>query len=151
MNTCTLSGRLTWDPELRYQANGKPELLLRVSVPNGEREGKQFYLPYDVTVYGQSCEPLAESLEAGDLVEVTGQNAWPKAPRKPGGKWIPAAICFGVTRLSGPALSEHEQPPEYGQEGDDAAVPGEDVRPLPRRTLKTQGPPWTGKRSALQN
>jgi hypothetical protein len=32
MNVCSLSGRLTWPPELRYQANGKPELSLRLSV-----------------------------------------------------------------------------------------------------------------------
>jgi single-stranded DNA-binding protein len=147
MNTCSLSGRLTWDPELRYQSSGKPELYFRLSVPNGGREGTQFYLPYDIVVYGKDCEPLAESLVAGDLVELTGQNAWPKAPRKPGGKWIPAAICFSVTRLSGPALSEHEPAPEYEREGDDVAVPSDAPEPVPappakKGKLRTQGPGW---------
>jgi hypothetical protein len=105
MNVCSLSGRLTWPPELRYQANGKPELSFRLSVPNGERDGKRFFLPFDVTVYGQSCESLAESLERDDLVELTGQNTWPKPSRKPGGAAIPAVICFGVTKLSGSVLS----------------------------------------------
>jgi hypothetical protein len=41
MNACSLSGRLTWRPELRYQSSGKPELSLRLSVPNGERDGTQ--------------------------------------------------------------------------------------------------------------
>jgi hypothetical protein len=80
-------------------------------VPNGERDGVQFVLPYDVTVYGQSCEPLFESLEVGDLVELSGQNARPKLPTKPGGKPIPAAICFSVTRLSGSDATEHEASP----------------------------------------
>jgi hypothetical protein len=37
MNVCSLSGRLTWRPELCYQASGKPELTFRLTVPNGER------------------------------------------------------------------------------------------------------------------
>jgi hypothetical protein len=41
MNVCILSGRLTRPPELRYQANCKPELTLRLTVPNGERDGTQ--------------------------------------------------------------------------------------------------------------
>jgi hypothetical protein len=122
MNACSLSGRLTWPPELRYQANGKPELSLRLSVPNGERDGKRFFLPFDVTVYGQSCESLAESLERDDLVELAGQNTWPKPSRKPGGAAIPAVICFSVTKLSGSVLSEHECSPEYGQEEDEVSV-----------------------------
>jgi single-stranded DNA-binding protein len=108
MNVCSLSGRLTWRPELRYRADGKPELTFRLTVLNGERDGTQFYLPYDITVYGNQCEPLAELLDAGDLVELTGQNARPKLPTKPGMKPIPAAICFSVTRLSGSASGEHE-------------------------------------------
>lgn len=136
MNTCSLSGRLTWDPELRYQASGKPELYLRVAVPNGSKDGTPFYLPFDITVYGKDCEPLAESLVAGDLVELTGQNSWPKAPRKPGGKWIPAAICFSVTRLTGSATREHEPAPEYGHEGDDVAVPTASPELVPARKAR---------------
>jgi single-stranded DNA-binding protein len=113
MNVCSLSGRLTWRPELRYRADGKPELTFRLTVLNGERDGTQFYLPYDITVYGNQCEPLAELLDAGDLVELTGQNARPKLPTKPGMKPIPAAICFSVTRLSGSASGEHEADAEY--------------------------------------
>jgi hypothetical protein len=133
---------------LRYQANGKPELSIRVSVPNGERDGKRFYLPFDVTVYGQACESLAESLERDDLVELTGQNAWPKPSRKPGGAAIPAVICFGVTKLSGSASGEHEQAPPYGQEGDDAALPLQAPKavaePKPRRPHypKVTREPW---------
>ena len=63
---------------MRYKPNGKPELSLRLSVPNGERDGKRFFLPVDVTVYGQACEGLAEALERDDLVELTGQTTWPK-------------------------------------------------------------------------
>jgi hypothetical protein len=62
MNVCSLSGRLTWRPALRYQANGKPELTFRLTVPNGERDGTQFSLPYEIIVYGNQCEPLAELL-----------------------------------------------------------------------------------------
>jgi hypothetical protein len=43
MNVCSLSGRLTWRPELRYRADGKPELTFRLTVLNGERDGTQFY------------------------------------------------------------------------------------------------------------
>ena len=107
---------------MRYQANGKPELHLRVAVPNGEREGTQFFLPFDVIVYGKDCEPLAELLEAGDLVELTGQNAWPKAPKEPGGKWIPAVICFGVDP-AGRRLPANTKPPlSMDMRGDDAAL-----------------------------
>jgi single-stranded DNA-binding protein len=116
MNVCSVSGRLTWQPELRHQPNGKPELSLRLSVPNGERDGKRFFLPVDVTVFGQACESLAECLEPNDLVELTGQMTWPKPSRKPGGSAIPAVVCFGVTKLSGAASTEHERSPEYVSE-----------------------------------
>lgn len=129
MNTCSVSGRLTWDPELRYQPNGKPELSLRVTVPNGERDGKRFYLPFDVTVFGKDCETLAVSLERDDLVELTGQNAWPKPSRKPGGAAIPAVICFSVTKLSGAAGLEHEAAPEYATDG--SSGPPQDPPPAP--------------------
>ena len=148
MNVCSLSGRLTWQPELRYQANGKPELYLRVSVPNGEQEGQQFFLPYDVLVYGKDCEPLAEQLEAGDLVELTGQNAWPKAPRKPGGKWIPAAICFGVTRLSGSAATD-----AYGSGADDEQIPLEPVSgsaPTSAKPVRRRGYPKAALQGGFQ-
>jgi single-stranded DNA-binding protein len=151
MNVCSLSGRLTWRPELRYQSNGKPELTFRLTVPNGERDGTQFYLPYDITVYGNQCEPLAELLDAGDLVELTGQNARPKLPTKPGMKPIPAAICFSVTRLSGTASGEHEASPEYPHEGSDVASlvevpepvrePKVRKRPVPKHLQK----PWPRK------
>jgi single-stranded DNA-binding protein len=137
MNVCSLSGRIAYRPELRYQASGKPELSLRISVPNGKRDGQQFFLPYDVTVYGQSCEPLAELLEAGDLVELTGQNARPKLPTKPGGKPIPAAICFSVTRLSGSDATEHEASPAYGSGAEQPAITQEAVSvPEPKPPVK---------------
>jgi single-stranded DNA-binding protein len=149
MNVCILSGRLTWQPELRYQPNGKPELSLRLSVPNGERDGKRFFLPFDVTVYGQSCEILAECLEPDDLVELTGQTTWPKPSRKPGGKPIPAVICFGVTKLSGSASGGHEADAEDPHEGGDMASMVETSEPV--REQKVRRPrvpkiaqrPWT--------
>jgi single-stranded DNA-binding protein len=147
MNTCNLSGRLTWDPQLRYQSSGKPELSLRVAVPNGERDGKRFYLPFDVTVFGHACELLAESLERDDLVELTGQTTWPKPSKKPGGAAIPAVVCFSVTKLAGSLSGEHEPSPAYSTEADAPAVPTEAAEPVagPRgkkRRLKTQGPGW---------
>jgi single-stranded DNA-binding protein len=139
MNVCCLSGRLTRRPELRYQASGKPELTLSLTIPNGERDGTQFYLPYDVTVYGQDCEPLAESLDEGDLVELTGQNTRPKLPAKPGMKPIPAAICFHVTRLSAAAATEHERSPEYGHEVE-VASPTETPEPRTEPPSKSRRP-----------
>jgi hypothetical protein len=136
---------------LRYQANGKPELSLRLSVSNGERDGKRFSLPVDVTVFGQACESLAESLERDDLVELTGQTTWPKPSRKPGGTAIPAVVCFGVTKLSGVASTEHERSPEYVSEEVEVASPTETHEPAaeppakPRkpRYSKALGKPWT--------
>jgi hypothetical protein len=100
MNVSMISGRIDRrGVELRYQSNGKPELSFTLLIDNGERDGKKFTLPVAVTVYGSTCEGLATSLEAEDLVELTGKLTWPKAPKKPGGNAMPAVVCFDVQRM----------------------------------------------------
>jgi hypothetical protein len=122
MNSSHYSGRIsTRGVELRYQANGKPELSFLLLVPNGERDGKKFTFPVAVTVYGHSCEDLAASLEPHDLVELTGQNAWPKPATKPGGSAMAAVVCFGVTQLAESAMDERS---------DDAVTQASDPEPV---------------------
>jgi hypothetical protein len=140
MNVSHYSGRIsTRGVELRYQSNGKPELTFTLRVPNGERDGKRFTLPVAVTVYGHVCEDLAASLEPNDLVELTGQNTWPKPATKPGGAAIPAAVCFGVTRLTESATDERaDEAGTLASDPEPVATPASKPprrRPYPRQAL----------------
>ncbi|PZG04389.1 single-stranded DNA-binding protein, partial [Micromonospora craterilacus] len=77
--TITVIGNLTDDPELRFTPSGKPVSKFRVaSTPrfmdraSGEwKDGEPLFLP--CTVWGQPAEHVAESLQRGARVIVSGR------------------------------------------------------------------------------
>lgn len=83
INTATLVGRLTRDPELRHTAGGTPVANIAVAInsrekdPSGEWADRADY--FDVTVFGNQAETVAQYLAKGRLVGVTGrlrQDRW---------------------------------------------------------------------------
>jgi single-strand DNA-binding protein len=73
MNTVTLVGRLTRDPEDRqYEKHGEYTSLakLRLAVERNRNDGTDFF---DVTAFGQLGVLAVEHLKKGRLVGVVGQ------------------------------------------------------------------------------
>jgi single-strand DNA-binding protein len=70
MNSINVTGRLTFDPELRYTQNGDPVGNLRIAI-NGFNDDDVVFI--DVTVWGKSAESCANNLTKGRKVGVTGR------------------------------------------------------------------------------
>ena len=82
-NAVTVVGNLVEDPELRFTASGIPRANIRIAVnrswrdPNNEWQEETSF--FSGTVWRQYAENVAESLEKGSRVIVTGrlqQRSW---------------------------------------------------------------------------
>ena len=74
MNTVSLIGRLTKDPELRYTNSGVATTTLRLAVPRRKRNGEDQPPVYvDVVSFDKQAEAVAEHLTKGRRVAVTGR------------------------------------------------------------------------------
>ena len=81
INTCTISGNLTRDPELRATASGTEILGFSVAVNDrrrkpqtGEWEDHPNYI--DCTMFGSRASALANILHKGSGVTVQGKLRW---------------------------------------------------------------------------
>ncbi len=75
--TIVVEGNLTSDPRFAFTASGKAVANLRIAVSSRRkgRDGEYADTPavfYDVSIWGQPGENVAESLHVGDRVLVTG-------------------------------------------------------------------------------
>src|SRR5216117_3214175 len=80
INRVTIVGRLTRDPELAHLASGTPVLRLGVAVNGRQRDdaGNWADKPnfFDVKVFGNQAETLAQHLSKGRRVGVDGRLDW---------------------------------------------------------------------------
>jgi single-strand DNA-binding protein len=80
INRVTLVGRLTRDPELRHLPSGQPVLQLGIAVNGRQRDemGNWIDKPnfFDVKVFGNQAETLAQHLAKGRRVGVDGRLDW---------------------------------------------------------------------------
>jgi single-strand DNA-binding protein len=83
INTVTLVGQLTGDPELRQLPDGRPVCDLRLAV-NDQRDQPPLYV--DVATFGKGAEACAEHLEKGRQVAVTGRLVYREWEAKDGSK-----------------------------------------------------------------
>lgn len=82
-NTVTLVGNATRDPELRFTSNGQAVTSFGLAVnrrwKNKDDEWEEAVSFFDVTVWREQAENVAESIEKGSRVFVTGrldQRSW---------------------------------------------------------------------------
>lgn len=83
-NTVTLAGNLTRDPELRFTASGQATCSFGLAInrswtDNQTKERKEVVSFFDVIVWQDMAENVAESLSKGDRIVVTGrleQRSW---------------------------------------------------------------------------
>lgn len=77
MNTVSLIGNLTRDPELRHTKGGTAVADLGVAVNSREKDSDGDWVDradfFDVTVWGKTAENCAEYLEKGKKVGIVGR------------------------------------------------------------------------------
>jgi single-strand DNA-binding protein len=90
INRVTIVGRLTRDPELRHLASGNPVLQLGVAVNGRQRDdaGNWADKPnfFDVKVFGNQAEMLAQHLAKGRRIGVDGRLDWSSWEAQDGSK-----------------------------------------------------------------
>jgi single-strand DNA-binding protein len=84
----TLTGNLAFDPKLRFTANGNSVVDLRIATTPRKKVGEDWVdgetLWFDVSVWKQFAENVAESLHKGDRVTVSGRLAQSTFTREDG-------------------------------------------------------------------
>lgn len=78
MNSITITGNLTRDPELKFADNGNQIVRLALAVTRKVKETEQTSF-FDVVAFGAMAENVAQSLVKGNRVTVTGraeQKRW---------------------------------------------------------------------------
>jgi single-strand DNA-binding protein len=148
INTVTLSGTLTRDPELRSTAGGTDICKLRIAVDDrykdkstGEWESRSMY--FDVTMFGGIGRWLSNNTRKGDSVVIGGRLHWHEWEARDGGKRQAVDVIAdsvvpvprdGASRSSGSSNGGQRQDapvpagsaPSFGGSGFDAPPPGAD-------------------------
>ena len=77
LNSVTLGGNLTRDPELRYTQGGTAVLSMSVAVNESRKDGNGEWVDYpnyiDMTLFGKRAESVSDYLSKGTYVAVTGR------------------------------------------------------------------------------
>ena len=80
LNSVTLVGRLTRDPEVRHTAGGMPIVNLGLAVNGRQKDASGQWGEkanfFDVKLFGDRFERLAQHLEKGRRVGVQGRLEW---------------------------------------------------------------------------
>jgi len=90
INHVTIVGRLTRDPELRHLPSGTPVLELGVAVNGRKQDGSGNWVDkpnfFDVKVFGNQAEALANHLAKGRRIGVDGRLDWSSWEAQDGSK-----------------------------------------------------------------
>ncbi len=112
MNTISLIGRLTADPELRTTNGGTPVSTVRLAVNRPPKDGQdQGAVFVDVASFGRQAEAVAEHLAKGRQVAVTGRleyRQWQGADGSPHSKH--EVVANQIDFLAKPATHGAEVP-----------------------------------------
>ena len=119
MNSCSLTGRLTKDPEAKSNTNGA-YCFFCLAVDNGkDKEGKKLSEFIDCIAYGQPASFLGTYAHKGDLIELIGRVHTSLREDAEGRKEKRTTIiAFNVS-----ILSHKEQAPEAKAEDKPKAKP----------------------------
>ena len=110
MNTVTITGRLTRDPELRAISDDTSVCKLRLAV---ERMGRSNTVGYvDVTTFGKPADACAKVLKQGWLVAVEGRLEYAEWQAKDGAKRSGHSVIGHVEFLAAPKAITDNQPAE---------------------------------------
>jgi single-strand DNA-binding protein len=124
INRVVLVGRLTRDPELRHLPSGSPVLQLGLAV-NGRQQdqmGNWVDKPnfFDVKLFGNRAESLAQHLAKGRRIGVDGRLDWSSWEAQDGSKRSKVEIvAFEIQFLD--SRGDGEAQPQYVPASDVAA------------------------------
>jgi single-strand DNA-binding protein len=118
INRVTLVGRLTRDPELRHLPSGTPVLQLGVAVNGRQKDdaGNWTDKPnfFDVKVFGNQAEMLAQHLGKGRRIGVDGRLDWSSWEAQDGSKRSKVeVIAQSVQFLDSRGDAEGGQQPQF--------------------------------------
>ena len=124
INRVTLVGRLTRDPELRHLPSGQPVLQLGVAVNGRQKDavGNWTDKPnfFDVKVFGNQAESLANHLAKGRRIGIDGRLDWSSWEAQDGSKRSKVeVVAFQVQFLDG--RPDADAQPQYVPSSDLAA------------------------------
>lgn len=113
INTVTVTGNLTKDPELRSTASGSNVLQFSVAVNdrmkvNGEWQDRANF--FDCTMFGTRAESLAKFLHKGSKVAVHGKLHWSSWDNKNGEKRSKVEIWPDAVELLTPRNQTSQAP-----------------------------------------
>lgn len=125
MNTISIIGRLTADPELRHTNGGTPVCTLRLAVNRPRKDGQdQGAVFVDVVSFSRQAEAVAEHLAKGRQVAVTGRleyRQWEGNDGAPHSRH--EVIANQIDFLAKPATNGHTSPETSPADTADAEEP----------------------------
>lgn len=110
MNTVSLTGRLTRDPELRELPDGTPVCQMRIAVDQMGRGDAAGYI--NVTSFGASGKACADHLAQGWLVAVDGRLDYHEWTTDGDAKRSAIEVIGRVEFLTAPRATENTETPE---------------------------------------
>ena len=135
INRVTIVGRLTRDPELRHLSSGNPVLQLGVAVNGRQKDetGNWVDKPnfFDVKVFGNQAEMLAQHLSKGRRIGVDGRLDWSSWEAQDGSKRskveiVAQSVQFLDSRGEGEFSGGNQFVPARASAGSDADFQGSD-------------------------
>jgi single-strand DNA-binding protein len=141
VNSVTLIGNLTRDPELRHTPSGTAVTTLRIAVNDRVKRGEEWIdaaYYFDVTVWGRQAENCAQYLAKGRPVGVSGKLTWREWDAQDGTKrQAVEVVADNIQFLGGRGDGEGETgSPQFVTQGaaqskdDFAASPADDDIPF---------------------
>ena len=121
MNTITLTGRLTQDPELRQLPSGDTASRLRLAVDGMGRGGRDEVGYVNVSAFGNAGEAAARVLTKGWLVAVDGRLQYGEWETDEGTRRHDYEIVGNVEFLAAPR-GENDDHPVADAAGEQVAV-----------------------------
>lgn len=134
MNNCSMVGRLTRDPELRYLPNGKPVCKFSLAVDDPFRKdeaGKTQADFFNVSVFGAQAESCSKYLQKGQKAGVEGSVHIRKYQGKDGKEGV--SVEFSANRVHFYEKSSRQQ--------DGHQSSGQPAPVAHRDTFKPEPPP----------
>ena len=125
INRVTLVGRLTRDPELRHLPSGTPVLQLGIAVNGRQRDDAGNWVDkpnfFDVKVFGNQAEVLAQHLSKGRRVGVDGRLDWSSWEAQDGSKRSKVEVISNQVQFLDSRGETTESDKQYVPAGDVAA------------------------------
>ena len=124
INRVVLVGRLTRDPELRHLPSGSPVLQLGLAVNGRQQDASGNWVDkpnfFDVKLFGNRAESLAQHLAKGRRIGVDGRLDWSSWEAQDGSKRSKVEIvAFDIQFLD--SRGDAEAQPQYVPTSDVAA------------------------------